>query len=182
MEAESKISKEENFVQVNDAVTGIIIFTTQSNLECLCRQITDIIIDGTFKSCPKFFDQIYSIHGCKHGNYVPLIFALLPSRTQKCYTEFWTHVIRICEERHLILCPDAIHIYFEQAMISVTESVSCNEGQMLQVSLRPSMVASNPEAWLKRRIQRQRRANWKMAEKFLWISIFASRGSVRLFY
>ena len=56
MEAELKTSKEENFVQVNDAVTGIIIFTTQSNLECLCRQITDIFIDGTFKSCLKFFE------------------------------------------------------------------------------------------------------------------------------
>ena len=109
-------------MQVNDAVTGII-FTTQSNLGCLCRQITNIFIDGTSKSCPKFFDQVYSIHGCKHENYMPLVFALLPTRTQKCYAELWTLVIRICEERHLILCPDAIHIDFEQSMISVIVSV-----------------------------------------------------------
>ena len=31
-------------------------------------------MDGTFKYCPKFFQQLHTIHGYKNGNYIPLVF------------------------------------------------------------------------------------------------------------
>jgi uncharacterized protein YlaI len=40
-----------------------------------------LFVDGTFKYCTKFFHQLYTIHGCKNGHYVPLVFALLPAKT-----------------------------------------------------------------------------------------------------
>jgi hypothetical protein len=58
----------------NSRETGIVIFTCVTNLKCLSSQIKEIFIDGTFKCCPKFFLQLYTIHGCENGNYVPLVF------------------------------------------------------------------------------------------------------------
>ncbi|CAG2218811.1 unnamed protein product [Mytilus edulis] len=51
-------SKTESFTLVNDLDSGIVIFSCFTNLECLCNEMTDIFIDGTFKSCPKFFYQL----------------------------------------------------------------------------------------------------------------------------
>ncbi|CAG2237703.1 unnamed protein product [Mytilus edulis] len=56
-------SKTESFTLVNDLDSGIVIFSCFTNLECLCNEMTDIFRDGTFKSCPKFCYQLYSIHG-----------------------------------------------------------------------------------------------------------------------
>ncbi|KAF0702548.1 FLYWCH-type domain-containing protein [Aphis craccivora] len=46
---------------VNDHDNNIIGFSTHSNLTVLCDSNT-IYIDGTFKSCPKYFLQIFTIH------------------------------------------------------------------------------------------------------------------------
>ncbi|CAG2190565.1 unnamed protein product [Mytilus edulis] len=78
-------SKFENFLQVNDRENGIIIFTCTTNLECLCY-VEEIFMDGTFKFCPKFFKQlyhVYTIHGFKNGNYIPLVFILLTGKSEK---------------------------------------------------------------------------------------------------
>lgn len=48
-------NKSENFTLVNDQETGIIIFSCSVNLECLCSEMEDIFIDGTFKYCSKFY-------------------------------------------------------------------------------------------------------------------------------
>ena len=77
---------------VNDQENGIIVFTCNSNLTCLCNDISDIFVDGTFKYCTKFFHQLYIIHGCKNGHYVPLVFALLPANTELCYRDLWTKI------------------------------------------------------------------------------------------
>jgi predicted ATP-dependent endonuclease of OLD family len=57
-------SKSENFLQINNLDNGIIIL----NLECLCS-VDEIFMDGTFRCCPKFFPQLYTIPGYKKGNY-----------------------------------------------------------------------------------------------------------------
>ena len=67
-------NKDERFMARNSRETGIGIFTCVTNLKCLSSQIKEIFIDGTFKCCPKFFLQLYTIHGCENENYVPLVF------------------------------------------------------------------------------------------------------------
>jgi hypothetical protein len=47
-----KTNKDENCTLVNDTESGIVIFSCRLNLECLCNDMTDIVIDGTFKYCP----------------------------------------------------------------------------------------------------------------------------------
>jgi hypothetical protein len=63
-------SKQENFVIVNDQDSGIVIFSKASNVACLCNDVEDIFIDGTFKCCPRYF---------YHGNYVPLVWRKIQS-------------------------------------------------------------------------------------------------------
>jgi hypothetical protein len=82
-----KTSKDENILAYNDSDAGMIIFTCNTNLQCMC-DVDYIFIDGTFKCCSKHFHQLYSIHGCNNGNYVLLLFALLPSREKALYRTF----------------------------------------------------------------------------------------------
>lgn len=63
-------SKQENFVIVNDQDSGIVIFSTASNIACLCNDVEDLLIDGTFKCCPRYF---------YHGNYVLLVWRKIQS-------------------------------------------------------------------------------------------------------
>lgn len=79
---------------LNDETTRIIIFSN-SNLDCLCNTVDEIFVDGTFKSCPKYFYQLYSVHSSKNGNYVPVLFVLLPSKSEE--------IVKLCQERNLIL-------------------------------------------------------------------------------
>ena len=42
----------------------------------------------------RYFCQLYTIHGLKNGNYVPLVFCLLPSKTEICYNiAMWSLII-----------------------------------------------------------------------------------------
>jgi hypothetical protein len=61
---------------------------SKDDVQCtyMCRIMDELFIDGTFKCCPRYLCQLYTIHGLKNGNYVPLVFCLLPSKTEMCYT------------------------------------------------------------------------------------------------
>ncbi len=62
----------------------ILVFATEENLEELTKQ--DLLIaDGTFSSVPHLFTQLYTMHGFVGNKCVPLIFALLPSKTEADY-------------------------------------------------------------------------------------------------
>ena len=63
---------------------GFVIFTTKLNLQTLCSADT-LLMDGTFKSCPKPFCQLYTILAYVNTFYIPLVFALLPDKTQSTY-------------------------------------------------------------------------------------------------
>lgn len=78
-EMDTTTSKAEDLLMVNDPDSGIIIFSTATNMKCLCNDIGELFIDGTFKCCARYFYQLYTIHGGKNGNYVPLLYALLPA-------------------------------------------------------------------------------------------------------
>ncbi|KAL4143941.1 hypothetical protein QTP88_006189 [Uroleucon formosanum] len=61
----------ENFIYDNDFVNNIITFTCTQNLEQL-KKASTLFVDGTFKSCPKQFYQLFSFfikqvtdRGCK---------------------------------------------------------------------------------------------------------------------
>ena len=44
----------EKMIYVNDGSSGIIMFTTNSNMSYVCQSDVEIFCDGTFKYCPRF--------------------------------------------------------------------------------------------------------------------------------
>ena len=67
----------------------------------------------------KRFHQLYSIHGCKNGNYVPLLFALLPSKEKAVYRTFWNVVFKLCDDQNLKFEPKTINLDFELRMVNL---------------------------------------------------------------
>jgi hypothetical protein len=79
-------NKDDDFVMYNDSESGIILFGCEANLKFLCTVSEEIFADGTYKCCPKYFKQLYRIHGFKNGHYIPLVFCLLPSKSEAINT------------------------------------------------------------------------------------------------
>ena len=65
----------------------ILIFATYENLQLL-SQSTDWFGDGTFKTVPLIFQQLYTLHALHNGYVIPVIFALLPNKTKATYDHF----------------------------------------------------------------------------------------------
>ena len=53
----------------------IIIFGTQQNLQILAQSAT-IYMDGTFKSAPEMFTQLYTIHATYRDHVIPAIYTV----------------------------------------------------------------------------------------------------------
>lgn len=123
-------SKNEQFLIGNDQESGIIIFSTETNVTCLCNDVEELFIDGTFKCCARHFYQLHTIHGGKKGNYVPLVFALLPCKSEMCYQKMWKFITDYCTERNVVLSPRIIHINFEKAMHNAVLSTFPNTSIM----------------------------------------------------
>ena len=79
----------------------------------------ELFIDGTVKCCSRYFCQLYTIHGLKNANYVPLVFCLLASKKEMCYTAMWSLIIDYCKSKNLDLLLTALHLDFEKAMHNV---------------------------------------------------------------
>jgi hypothetical protein len=94
-------SKNERFLIVNDQESGIIIFSTETNVTCLCNDVEELFIDGTFKCCARHFYQLYTIHGGKKGKWRSIgIFAFLLH-----------HEIRLVDQRTWITISQYLMIY-----------------------------------------------------------------------
>ena len=80
----TKTIKGELFLIYDSGPTNgrILIFATQSNLDILVRS-EHWYADGTFKTVSLIFGQLYTIHGLKSGNITPLLYALLPNKTEE---------------------------------------------------------------------------------------------------
>lgn len=69
----------------------VIIFYSPQALEHLCH--TNIILgDGTFKTVPKIFYQLYTLHGLVHGHIFPLVYALTNRKSQETYSIIFEHL------------------------------------------------------------------------------------------
>lgn len=95
----------------------ILIFSTQRNLHLLARS-TDWYSDGTFKTVPTIYEQLYTIHGLRNNVSIPLVYALLPNKSQRCYREF----LSALKDLEASLNPSTVMIDFEQAMIGALDA------------------------------------------------------------
>jgi hypothetical protein len=105
----------EDMVQLNDSENEIIILAAPSNLHLLCNPTVTILGDGTFKTCLRFFTQLYILHVFKNSVYVPCVFSLLPSKSEDIYHKMFLAVHFMCAQQGLHLDVTSIHLDFELA-------------------------------------------------------------------
>jgi len=68
-------------------VSNVIIFTCQHNLDAL-QHATTVFVDGTFRSTPKLFCQMFNVLITVGNFYVPVVLSLLPNKTTEAYQIF----------------------------------------------------------------------------------------------
>ena len=101
----------------------ILIFGTDSNIEAL-NTASVWLADGTFKTAPSLFYQLYVIHALKSvtdpmkdGHLLPSLFVLLPNKLEVTYQKMWTQVQTLCPNA----CPTHLIVDFEKAAINAFE-------------------------------------------------------------
>ena len=117
-----RTSKGERFLLYDSGpeTQRILIFGTQRNPEML-EQSTVWMADGTFKTAPALFTQVYVIHALlggpdlmKDGHLFPSLFVLLPNKTEATYRRMWEQVELLCPQAD----PTVMLMDFELAAIN----------------------------------------------------------------
>ena len=91
----------------------VLMFSSQNNLNTL-RGCEHWFLDGTFKTAPTLFEQLYTIHGLTLGSTIPCVYALLPNKQQATYQSVFYQLLQINEN----LQPQSIMVDFEKAAIN----------------------------------------------------------------
>ena len=103
----------------------ILILGTQRTIDMLVLS-QYWLADGTFKTAPDLFSQVYVIHGLRggpnpiqHGHLLPSLFVLLPNKSQATYMRIWQQVKVLCPNSQ----PTQMIMDFEKAAINSFEQV-----------------------------------------------------------
>lgn len=99
----------------------ILIFGTANSLRLL-GATRHWYMDGTFKTVPHLFCQLYTIHGLKENVSIPLLYILLPDKTKETYVRMLTEIKNLKPS----LNPSTIMSDFENAVISAISIVFPN--------------------------------------------------------
>jgi len=67
------------------------VFCADTELAVL-RQSQYVVCDGTFEMCPDTAYQLYTLHGFKDGEALPLVWALLPNKSTQTYKEMFDSI------------------------------------------------------------------------------------------
>ncbi|KII62446.1 hypothetical protein RF11_13817 [Thelohanellus kitauei] len=99
---------------INNDAFQTILPTQNENLLLLSNHIM-WFCDGTFKTCPPLFHQLYSIHAKIHESIVPIVYALLPRKNEATYNELFQFIIR-----HTNSQPISISVNSEKSINSLS--------------------------------------------------------------
>ena len=112
----------EKFAMFNDNDWGILIYATDENLENL-RQCSEIYCDGTFRTCPRPYEQYFTIHGKYRNRVLCFVNCLMVSRNIADYRKvFQTLKTKIRELTGHRWRPRRVICDFEQALIAAVET------------------------------------------------------------
>jgi len=119
--------KTEDFLMFCDqTVCGYVtIFTTASNLCVLCS-CDFLLMDGTFKSCPRFFTKLYTVFGYANDTYMPLVYAVLSNKDQLTCEFLFGRIMDQCNSVNLTLNPSTVITDFEKAAMNAVAAVFPN--------------------------------------------------------
>ena len=98
----------------------ILIFGTHQNVEML-NGAQFWLDDGTFKTAPALFTQLYVIHALRGGpnpledrHLLPSLFVLLANKTEATYMRMWEQIQILCHDA----LPTHLIVDFEKAVIN----------------------------------------------------------------
>ena len=84
------------------------------------------LADGTFKTAPPLFTQVYVVHALRggpqpmrDGHLLPSLFVLLPNKTEATYRRMWEQIPTLCS----LAQPREMLLDFEKAAINSFEEV-----------------------------------------------------------
>lgn len=111
----------------------VIVFSTRKNIELLCES-TIWFLDGTFKTAPAIFAQIFTViglrrrigtrAGAEENVAIPLVYCLLSGKDQSLYEEALQAVHRAVHQFRVAPCaPIKIMTDFELAIIQATKKI-----------------------------------------------------------
>ncbi|CAM2701180.1 unnamed protein product [Rotaria socialis] len=60
------------------------------------NETEQLLVDGTFKVTPSIFYQLYAVHVVYRNAVLPVVFALLPNKTQQTYRRLIDKLSEIC--------------------------------------------------------------------------------------
>lgn len=109
-----------NFLKADyyDGEIRILVFCSDEGMRHM-KAVEHFFMDGTFKSCPFPFTQLFSIHGdlgsdSTKNNVLPLLYAFMSHKSAKAYTILWDLIkVQIPDWD-----PKKVNVDFEEATIS----------------------------------------------------------------
>lgn len=113
---------EEKFLLYQDNEWGVLIYATEDNLKNL-QQCHEIYCDGTFRTCPRPYQQYFTIHGMYTNRVLCFVNCLMVSRTIADYRHvFQVLKGKIREVTNHRWRPRRVVCDFEQAIITAVET------------------------------------------------------------
>ena len=105
----------------------MLVFSTDDFVKHLC-EAKKILMDGTFYTSPTDFTQLYTIHTKISGQVFPVLYALLPNKTELTYVRLLRKIKIYATNLGLTFQSATVQIDFEKAAMNTVYSVFGNNG------------------------------------------------------
>ena len=103
------------------------VFGTIESLKQLSQcDNNHLFFDGTFKSCPNPFYQLYSIHSVQNNLSTPKLYTLLPDKKGSTYISLLNGILNLSHLNNISINPKYVTIDFEQAALNAIKLVFPN--------------------------------------------------------
>ncbi|KAF4529375.1 hypothetical protein B566_EDAN015428 [Ephemera danica] len=138
-----KLSSGDNFLFFDSGVQDpqrFLVFGTERGKK-LAEESDIWAMDGTFKTTPTIFYQLYSLFCKKGDNWFPALYILMSGKTKQCYVKVFQEIARICPEAAPVRATfdyekgaiDAFKLVFKSAS---THACRFHHGQIILRKLR----------------------------------------------
>jgi hypothetical protein len=112
-----------------------LIFASDSNLQHL-RSAQNVSMDGTFRTVPSIYQQLFTVHAFFDNRLLPLVYVLMARKSTRAYVKVFKSLKSACTNLGLQLQPDVIMSDFETGLHDHCDStgISYNSSQRLPFS------------------------------------------------
>lgn len=113
----------EHFLQLLDTdCHKLAVFFLDSKLELLASADI-VVVDGTFKTAPKLFKQVFTMHVVLQNHCIPIVYALLSNKKRSSYTKVLEVVQSRCDYLGINFKPNKIYSDYEIAIMKSFKNV-----------------------------------------------------------